>query len=51
MTDDQNHSALPTSPPTQPSSEEIIRKLEQFPVEVLEAALFVLQMRQTKPKP
>lgn len=28
--------------------EEIIRKLEQFPAEVLEAALLVLQMRATK---
>jgi hypothetical protein len=33
-----------------PNSEEIIRRLEQFPVEVLEAALLVLQMRQAKPR-
>jgi hypothetical protein len=31
-------------------SEEIIRQLEQFPVEVLEAALLVLQMREAKPR-
>ena len=32
------------------SSEEIARQLEQFSVDVLEAALLVLQMRQARPK-
>ena len=47
----------PISEPTEqwssqakPSSEEIIRQLEQFPVEVLEASLLVLQMRQARMK-
>ena len=31
------------------SSEEIVRELEQFPVEVLQAALHVLQLRQQPP--
>jgi len=43
-------STTPVSPQAKPDSEEIIRQLEQFPVEVLEAALLVLQMRQAKPK-
>lgn len=32
------------------SSEEVVRQLEQFPAEVLEAALRVLQMRQISPE-
>ena len=35
---------------TKPSSEEIIRQLEQFPVEALEAALLVLQLLEAKAK-
>ena len=31
--------------------EEMVRQLEQFPTEVLEAALVILQMRQTESKP
>ena len=31
--------------------EEMVRRLEQFPTEVLEAALVILQMRQTESKP
>ena len=51
MTSNQkNDSATPASSQVRPGSEEIIRQLEEFPVEVLEAALLVLQMRQTKPK-
>ena len=50
MTSNQkNDSTTPVSQ-TRPGSEEIIRQLEEFPVEVLEAALLVLQMRQTKPR-
>jgi hypothetical protein len=51
MTSNQkNDSTTPPSAEVRPSSEEIIRQLEEFPVEVLEAALLVLQMRQTKPR-
>ena len=51
MTSNQkNNSATPVSSQTRPGSEAIVRQLEEFPVEVLEAALLVLQMRQTKPK-
>jgi hypothetical protein len=51
MTSNQkNDPATPPAAPARPSSEEMIRWLEEFPVEVLEAALLVLQMRQPKPK-
>ena len=51
MTSNQkNDSTTPASSQIRPGSEEIIRQLEEFPVEVLEAALLVLQMRQPKPK-
>ena len=51
MTSSQkNDPAMPPSSPARASSEDIVRQLEQFPVEVLEAALLVLQMRQAKPK-
>ena len=40
----------PPSAPASRNSQDIIRQLEEFPVEVLEAALLVLQMRQPKPK-
>jgi len=51
MTSNQkNDSTTLTSSQVRPSSEEIIRHLEEFPVEVLEAALLVLQMRQPKPR-
>jgi hypothetical protein len=35
-----------TSSKSEPVREEIVRQLEQFPVEVLEAALLVLQARE-----
>ena len=51
MTSNQNNdSTTLTSSQVRPSPEEIIRQLEEFPVEVLEAALLVLQMRQPRPK-
>jgi len=51
MTSNQkNDSTTLTSSQVRPGSEEIIRQLEEFPVEVLEAALLVLQMRQIKPR-
>ena len=51
MTSNQNNDSAALAPSqVRPGSEEIIRQLEEFPVEVLEAALLVLQMRQTKPK-
>ena len=37
-----------TSSKSEPVREEIVRQLEQFPVEVLEAALLVLQAREPK---
>jgi hypothetical protein len=43
-------SSEPPSAQVRPGSEEIIRQLEAFPVEVLEAALLVLQMREIKTK-
>jgi hypothetical protein len=50
MTSNQENDPATLAPSQDgPSSEELIRQLEQFPVEVLEAALLVLQMRQTKP--
>ena len=45
-TNQQNDPAGPSSRPPRLSSEEIIRRLEEFPMEVLQAALLVLQMRQ-----
>jgi hypothetical protein len=45
-----NESNSPTAAPAEPSSEEIIRQLRQLPVEVLQDALRVLQMRQARPK-
>jgi hypothetical protein len=45
-TSQQNDPAGASSRPPRLSSEEIIRRLEEFPVEVLQAALLVLQMRQ-----
>ena len=51
MTSNQkNYPTTLTSSQVRPDSEEIVRQLEEFPVEVLEAALLVLQMRQPKPK-
>jgi hypothetical protein len=51
MTSNQkNDSTTPPSAEVRPGSEDIVRQLEEFPVEVLEAALLVLQMRQPKPK-
>ena len=51
MTNNQNHNLpAPGSSQAKPGSEEMVKQLEQFPIEVLEAALLVLQMRQTKPK-
>jgi hypothetical protein len=35
-----------TSSKSEPVREEIVRQLEQFPVEVLEAALLILQARE-----
>ncbi len=49
--DPKGISSTQKSSPAGSSSEEIIRQLEQFPVEVLEAALLVLQMRQAEPQP
>lgn len=37
-----------SSSKSEPVREEIVRQLEQFPVEVLEAALVVLQARESK---
>jgi len=37
-----------TSSKSEPVREEIVRQLEQFPVEVLEAALLILQAREPK---
>jgi hypothetical protein len=48
-----NENTAPTeqaSSPPKASSEEIARHLEQFSIEVLEAALLVLQTRQAKPQ-
>jgi hypothetical protein len=45
-TNQQNDPAGASSRPPKLSSEEIIRRLEEFPVEVLQAALLALQMRQ-----
>jgi hypothetical protein len=51
MTSNQkNDSTTLLSSQVRSSSDEIIRRLEEFPVEVLEAALLVLQMRQPRPK-
>ena len=51
MTSNQNTApTTPASSQVRPGSEDIVRQLEEFPVEVLEAALLVLQMRQHKPK-
>jgi hypothetical protein len=36
-----------TASKSEPVREEIVRQLEQFPVEVLEAALLILQARQS----
>jgi len=45
-TNQQNDPAGASSRQPRLSSEEIIRRLEEFPVKVLQAALLVLQMRQ-----
>jgi hypothetical protein len=46
MTSNPNRNATtPASTPIAPDSEEIIRQLERFPVEALEAALIVLAAR------
>jgi hypothetical protein len=37
--------AEPLNAQTEPDSEAVIRQLEQFSIEALEAALFVLQLR------
>jgi hypothetical protein len=44
-TNQQNDPAGASSHPPRLSSEEIIRRLEEFPVEVLQQALLALQMR------
>ena len=52
MTSDQeNDSTKPSPLPARTSSEDIVRQLEEFPVEVLEAALRVLQLRQAEQYP
>jgi len=49
MTSDQeNDSTKPAPLPAKPSSEDMVRQLAEFPVEVLEAALLVLRMRQAE---
>jgi hypothetical protein len=46
MTTNQQHDPDgPSSRPARLSSEEIIRRLEEFPIEVLQAALLVLRER------
>ena len=47
-TNQQNDPAGASARHPKLSSEEIIRRLEEFPVEVLQAALLVLQMREQK---
>jgi hypothetical protein len=48
-TNQQNDPTEASSQQPGVSSEETIRRLEEFPVEVLQAALLVLQMRQKRP--
>jgi hypothetical protein len=47
-TSQQNDPAGASSRPPKLSSEEIIRRLEEFPVEVLQQALLALQMQQER---
>ena len=50
MTSNENVDSIqPMSAPTRLRSEEIIRQLQQFPVEVLEAALLAQQLCQARP--